>query len=180
MLTTPSFPSGAEGEVGEVIPRTFGTGAHGPHRGKGRFHSLTGNLHPSSRTMPRDIVLPQLLSLFPIASLRIASRAELTSRYGNTAYDGVDDIDESANLKKLSPSRLILVVWPSKGLFHAVDYENHATTMDECLIDSFNIPLGSDTVFFIASILLNVPIYDNMMVPVCRHLTGIPQGLTPF
>ncbi|KAF3319732.1 protein NRT1/ PTR FAMILY 6.3-like isoform X2 [Carex littledalei] len=45
---------------------------------------------------------------------------------------------------------------------------------------SFKIPAGSLTVFFVSSILLTVPIYDQIVVPVSRHFTGNPHGLTPL
>ncbi|KQK24132.1 protein NRT1/ PTR FAMILY 6.3 [Brachypodium distachyon] len=44
----------------------------------------------------------------------------------------------------------------------------------------FTIPSGSMTVFFVASILLTVPLYDRLVAPLARRLTGHPHGLTPL
>ncbi|WVZ57585.1 hypothetical protein U9M48_007951 [Paspalum notatum var. saurae] len=44
----------------------------------------------------------------------------------------------------------------------------------------FLIPAGSLTVFLIGSILLTVPVYDRLVAPVARRLTGNPHGLTPL
>jgi hypothetical protein len=50
--------------------------------------------------------------------------------------------------------------------------------MDCRIGPSFRIPAGSLTVFFIGSILLTVPIYDHIVVPVVHHLSSNPHGLT--
>ncbi|KAF0928664.1 hypothetical protein E2562_006097 [Oryza meyeriana var. granulata] len=45
---------------------------------------------------------------------------------------------------------------------------------------SFLIPAGSLTVFLIGSILLTVPFYDRLVLPIARRFTGNPHGLTPL
>ncbi|PIN12902.1 H+/oligopeptide symporter [Handroanthus impetiginosus] len=57
---------------------------------------------------------------------------------------------------------------------------SQATTMDRRIGKSFEIPAASLTVFFVASILLTVPIYDRIIVPICRKIFKNPQGLTPL
>ncbi|WOK98066.1 protein NRT1/ PTR FAMILY 6.3-like [Canna indica] len=57
---------------------------------------------------------------------------------------------------------------------------SQATTMDRHIASSFQIPAGSLTVFFVGSILLTVPFYDRVVVPLTRTLTGNPHGLTPL
>jgi peptide/histidine transporter 3/4 len=44
----------------------------------------------------------------------------------------------------------------------------------------FLVPAGSLTVFLIGSILLTVPVYDRLLAPFARRLTGNPHGLTPL
>jgi len=44
----------------------------------------------------------------------------------------------------------------------------------------FLIPAGSLTVFLIGSILLTVPVYDRLVAPVVKRLTGNPHGLSPL
>ncbi|MQM16664.1 hypothetical protein Taro_049620 [Colocasia esculenta] len=80
----------------------------------------------------------------------------------------------------------MLPIWATTIMFWTVYAQmttfsvSQATTMDRRLGGSFDIPPGSLTVFFVVSILLTVPIYDRLLVPVCRRLTGNPQGLTPL
>ncbi|CAA2986164.1 NRT1 PTR FAMILY -like [Olea europaea subsp. europaea] len=57
---------------------------------------------------------------------------------------------------------------------------SQATTMDRHIGKSFQIPAASLTVFFVGSILLTVPIYDRIIVPICRRIIGNPHGLTPL
>ncbi|KAG1359296.1 putative protein NRT1/ PTR FAMILY 6.3 [Cocos nucifera] len=52
--------------------------------------------------------------------------------------------------------------------------------MDRHIGPSFQIPSGSLTAFFVGSILLTVPIYDSLIVPITRRFTGNPHGLTPL
>ncbi|XP_073134291.1 protein NRT1/ PTR FAMILY 6.3 [Henckelia pumila] len=55
-----------------------------------------------------------------------------------------------------------------------------ATTLNRHIGKHFQIPAASLTVFFVGSILLTVPIYDRLIVPVCRRVLKNPNGLTPL
>ncbi|XP_022876158.1 protein NRT1/ PTR FAMILY 6.3-like [Olea europaea var. sylvestris] len=57
---------------------------------------------------------------------------------------------------------------------------SQATTMDRHIGKSFQIPAASLTVFFVGSILLTVPIYDRIIVPICRRIIKNPHGLAPL
>lgn len=57
---------------------------------------------------------------------------------------------------------------------------SQATTMDRHIGKSFQIPPASLTVFFVGSILLTVPVYDRVVVPLTKRLLKNPQGLTPL
>ncbi|KAL0373034.1 UNVERIFIED_CONTAM: protein NRT1/ PTR FAMILY 6.3 [Sesamum calycinum] len=56
---------------------------------------------------------------------------------------------------------------------------SQATTLHRH-IGSFEIPAGSLTVFFVGSILLTVPIYDRIIVPIARRVLKNPHGLSPL
>ncbi|PIA50339.1 hypothetical protein AQUCO_01300823v1 [Aquilegia coerulea] len=79
----------------------------------------------------------------------------------------------------------MLPIWATTIMFWTVYAQmttfsvSQATTMNRD-IGSFQIPAGSLTVFFVASILLTVPVYDRVIVPICRRGLGNPQGLTPL
>ncbi|XP_051129226.1 protein NRT1/ PTR FAMILY 6.3-like [Andrographis paniculata] len=57
---------------------------------------------------------------------------------------------------------------------------SQATTMDRHIGKSFEIPAASLTVFFIGSILLTVPFYDRVIVPVCKRYFNKSHGLSPL
>ncbi|URD75426.1 POT family [Musa troglodytarum] len=78
----------------------------------------------------------------------------------------------------------MLPIWATTIMFWTVYAQmttfsvSQATTMDRRIGRSFRIPPGSLTVFFVGSILLTVPVYDRVVVPVTRRFTGNPHGLT--
>ncbi|KAJ0960224.1 hypothetical protein J5N97_001936 [Dioscorea zingiberensis] len=80
----------------------------------------------------------------------------------------------------------MLPVWATTIMFWTVYAQmttfsvSQATTMDRHIGNSFEIPAGSLTVFFVGSILLTVPVYDRVVAPVARRLSGNPQGLSPL
>ncbi|KAI3453518.1 hypothetical protein Pfo_010181 [Paulownia fortunei] len=57
---------------------------------------------------------------------------------------------------------------------------SQATTMDRHIGKSFEIPGASLTAFFVAGILLTVPVYDRIVVPICRRILKNPHGLSPL
>ncbi|KAG6477359.1 hypothetical protein ZIOFF_066612 [Zingiber officinale] len=57
---------------------------------------------------------------------------------------------------------------------------SQATLMDRRIGSHFQIPPASLTVFFVASILATVPVYDRLVVPLARRLTAHPHGLSPL
>ncbi|KAJ0104867.1 hypothetical protein Patl1_18528 [Pistacia atlantica] len=79
----------------------------------------------------------------------------------------------------------MLPIWATTILFWTVYAQmttfsvSQATTMDRHL-GSFQIPAASLTVFFVGSILLTVPVYDRIIVPITRKVFSNPQGLTPL
>ncbi|KAG1354472.1 protein NRT1/ PTR FAMILY 6.3 [Cocos nucifera] len=90
------------------------------------------------------------------------------------------DVEEVKQVIRMLP------VWATTIMFWTVYAQmttfsvSQATTMDRHIGPSFQIPAGSLTVFFVGSILLMVPIYDRLVVPTARRLTGNLQGLTPL
>ncbi|CAO2205791.1 unnamed protein product [Urochloa humidicola] len=90
------------------------------------------------------------------------------------------DVEEVKTVVRMLP------IWATTIMFWTVYAQmttfsvSQATTMDRRVGPTFQIPAGSLTVFFVGSILLTVPIYDRVVVPVARRLSGNPHGLTPL
>jgi len=90
------------------------------------------------------------------------------------------DVEEVKTVVRMLP------IWATTIMFWTVYAQmttfsvSQATTMDRRIGPSFQIPAGSLTVFFVGSILLTVPVYDRVVAPVARRLSGNPHGLTPL
>ncbi|GLT78381.1 hypothetical protein SLA2020_499190 [Shorea laevis] len=80
----------------------------------------------------------------------------------------------------------MLPIWATTIIFWTVYAQmstfsvTQATTMDRHIGKSFQIPAASLTVFFVGGILLTVPVYDRIIVPIARKVLKHPQGLTPL
>lgn len=90
------------------------------------------------------------------------------------------DVEEVKQVVRMLP------IWATTIMFWTVYAQmttfsvSQATTMDRHIGKSFQIPAASLTVFFVGSILLTVPVYDRVIVPVARKLLKNQQGLTPL
>ncbi|KAJ6830933.1 putative protein NRT1/ PTR FAMILY 6.3 [Iris pallida] len=88
----------------------------------------------------------------------------------------VTDVEEVKTVVRMIP------IWATTIMFWTVYAQmttfsvSQATTMDRHVGPSFEIPSGSLTVFFVGSILLTVPVYDRLIVPLFKN----PNGLTPL
>ncbi|CAJ2664077.1 unnamed protein product [Trifolium pratense] len=80
----------------------------------------------------------------------------------------------------------MLPIWATTIMFWTVYAQmttfsvSQATTLNRYIGKSFQIPPASLTAFFIGSILLTIPIYDRLIVPITRKIFKNPQGLTPL
>ncbi|XP_010941437.1 protein NRT1/ PTR FAMILY 6.3-like [Elaeis guineensis] len=80
----------------------------------------------------------------------------------------------------------MLPIWATTIMFWCVYAQmttfsvSQATKMDRHIGPSFEIPSGSLTAFFVGSILVTVPIYDRIIIPITRRFTGNPYGITPL
>ncbi|KAJ0988224.1 hypothetical protein J5N97_006580 [Dioscorea zingiberensis] len=92
----------------------------------------------------------------------------------------VTDIEEVKMMIRMLPiwatTIIFWTVYAQMGTFSV----SQATTMNRSLSSSFQIPAGSLTVFFVASTLLTIPIYDRIIVPITRRFTANPQGMSPL
>ncbi|XP_030469365.1 protein NRT1/ PTR FAMILY 6.3 [Syzygium oleosum] len=105
--------------------------------------------------------------------------------------DGVGEVNKwnLSTLTDVEEVKLVLrmlPIWATNIMFWTVYAQmttfsvSQATTMDRHIGKSFQIPAASLTVFFVGSILLTVPVYDKVVVPLTRKLLKNPQGLTPL
>nr|CAB3495300.1 unnamed protein product [Digitaria exilis] len=91
------------------------------------------------------------------------------------------DVEEVKQVVRMLP------IWATTIMFWTIHAQMttfsvaQAEVMNRAIGGSgFLIPAGSLTVFLIGSILLTVPIYDRLVAPVVKRLTGNPHGLSPL
>jgi len=91
------------------------------------------------------------------------------------------DVEEVKQVARMLP------IWATTIMFWTIHAQMttfsvaQAQLMDRGIGGSgFLIPAGSLTVFLIGSILLTVPLYDRLVAPVVKRLTGNPHGLSPL
>ncbi|KQJ97753.1 protein NRT1/ PTR FAMILY 6.3 [Brachypodium distachyon] len=91
------------------------------------------------------------------------------------------DVEEVKQVVRMLP------IWATTIMFWTIHAQmttfavEQASVMDRGIGGSgFLIPAGSLTVFLIGSILLTVPLYDRLVAPVARRITGNPHGLSPL
>ncbi|KAK9148088.1 hypothetical protein Scep_006845 [Stephania cephalantha] len=112
------------------------------------------------------------------AAIKDANGAKSTTNKWTLAT--LTDVEEVKMVIRMLP------IWSTTILFWTVYAQmttfsvSQATTMNRHIGKSFEIPPASLTVFFVASILLTVPVYDRIIAPIGRKLLQNPQGLTPL
>ncbi|XP_047326953.1 protein NRT1/ PTR FAMILY 6.3-like [Impatiens glandulifera] len=90
------------------------------------------------------------------------------------------DVEEVKMVIRMMP------IWGTTIMFWTVYAQmttfsvSQATTMDRHIGKSFEIPPASLTAFFVGSILLTVPIYDFIILPITRKLLKNPRGMNPL
>ncbi|CAM0956246.1 unnamed protein product [Alopecurus aequalis] len=91
------------------------------------------------------------------------------------------DVEEVKQVVRMLP------IWATTIMFWTIHAQmttfavEQATLMNRGIGGSgFLIPAGSLTVFLIGSILLTVPLYDRLVAPIARRVTGNPHGLSPL
>ncbi|XP_071703509.1 protein NRT1/ PTR FAMILY 6.3-like isoform X2 [Rutidosis leptorrhynchoides] len=95
-------------------------------------------------------------------------------------------LSTSTDVEEVKMVITMLPIWATTIMFWTIYAQmttfsvSQATTMDRHIGKSFLIPPASLTVFFVGSILLTVPIYDRIIVPIAKRFLKHPQGLSPL
>ncbi|KAK8643172.1 hypothetical protein V6N13_012478 [Hibiscus sabdariffa] len=90
----------------------------------------------------------------------------------------IGEVEEAKTVIRLAP------IWAA-SLFYAIVYAQTTTfftkqgaTMDRSITTGFQIPAASLLSFISLTIMIFIPIYDRIFVPLARTLTGKPAGIT--
>ncbi|TKY49954.1 NRT1/ PTR FAMILY 5.10 [Spatholobus suberectus] len=90
----------------------------------------------------------------------------------------VDEVEEAKAVLRLVPiwatSLIYAIVFAQSSTF----FTKQGVTMDRKIFPGFYVPPASLQSFISLSIVLFIPIYDRVIVPVARAVTGKPSGIT--
>lgn len=102
-------------------------------------------------------------------------------------HKGAEETHKACNLAEVEEAKAILRLFPiwATCLIYAVVFSQYSTfftkqgvTMDRSLGPTFSVPSASLQTFVSLSIVLFIPIYERIFVPIARSLTGKPAGIT--
>ncbi|KAK8552606.1 hypothetical protein V6N13_120993 [Hibiscus sabdariffa] len=103
------------------------------------------------------------------------------------APDGSKEQGKACSISEVEEAKTVIRLVPiwAASLFYAVAYAQSSTfftkqgaTMDRSITTGFQIPAASLESFISLTIVLFIPIYDRIFVPLARALTGKPAGIT--
>ncbi|KAM0015419.1 putative ABC-type nitrate transporter [Helianthus debilis subsp. tardiflorus] len=95
-------------------------------------------------------------------------------------------LSTSTDVEEVKMVITMVPIWATTIMFWTIYAQmttfsvSQATTMDRHIGKSFLIPAASLTVFFVGSILLTVPVYDRVIIPLAKRFLKHPQGLSPL
>lgn len=90
----------------------------------------------------------------------------------------VNDVEEAKALLRLVPIWTTCLVYAIVFAQSSTFFTKQGATMDRAITPSISIPAASLQVFIGIAIIIFIPIYDRVVVPVTRSLTHNPSGIT--
>ncbi|XP_030525260.2 protein NRT1/ PTR FAMILY 5.10-like [Rhodamnia argentea] len=89
-----------------------------------------------------------------------------------------DDVEEAKSILRLVPIWLTSLVFAIVYAQTSTFFTKQGATMDRTIFPGFEIPAASLQVFTGLAIVITIPIYDRVFVPIARSLTNKPSGIT--
>ncbi|XP_022850267.1 protein NRT1/ PTR FAMILY 5.10-like isoform X2 [Olea europaea var. sylvestris] len=103
------------------------------------------------------------------------------------APDGSKEDGEVCSITEIEEAKAVLRLFPilTASLGYAIAYSQSSTlftkqgaTMDRSITSSLQIPAASLQSFISIASVVFIPIYDRILVPIARAITGKPSGIT--
>lgn len=90
----------------------------------------------------------------------------------------VSELEEAKAALRLIPIWFTSLVFAIVAAQTSTFFTKQGATMDRTLFSGFKIPAASLQVFISLAVVIFVPIYDKIFVPIARSLTHKPSGIT--
>ena len=97
---------------------------------------------------------------------------------GNGRQCTIDDFEEAKAVLRLFPIGATCLAYAIVYAQSSTFFTKQGFTMDRSIGSGFDIPVASLQAFIGLSIVLTIPIYDRIFVPIARTLTRKPSGIT--
>nr|XP_043640129.1 protein NRT1/ PTR FAMILY 5.10 [Erigeron canadensis] len=133
---------------------------------------------------------PSSISLEEEASGTLPHRSSQQFRFLNKALVSPDGSKEEGNvcsITEVEEAKAVLrlvPIWVSCLAFAVVFaqfstlFTKQGVTMDRSIGSNFEVPAATLQSFISMTVVILIPIYDRIMVPIIRSITGKPSGLT--
>ncbi|KAJ4701205.1 protein NRT1/ PTR FAMILY 5.10-like [Melia azedarach] len=144
----------------------------------------------ASRTLPHDIpeqfknhraTIPAVALGEGSQQFKFLNKALLVVPSGSGEHAevcSISDVEEAKAILRLAPIWTISLIYGIVLSQPATFYTKQGATMDRSVTPSFNIPPASLQSLLTLGIVVTVPIYDRIFVPIARSFTGKPAGIT--
>ncbi|KAL6603978.1 hypothetical protein ACP70R_044339 [Stipagrostis hirtigluma subsp. patula] len=139
-----------------------------------------------------NLVLPEDCSALhevPEASYKVAHTSQF--RFLDRAAIVVPSSDKTSPWRLCTVSQVeelkmllrMFPIWVSMVLFFAVDSQMSSTLIEQGMtmdnrVGPFTVPPASIATFDVITVIICIPIYDRVLVPLARRVTGKERGLT--
>ncbi|XP_049360352.1 protein NRT1/ PTR FAMILY 5.10-like [Solanum verrucosum] len=90
----------------------------------------------------------------------------------------ISEVEEAKAILRLIPIWTTCLVYAIVFSQSSTFFTKQGATMDRSLGSNFEVPAASLQSFISLSVVIFIPIYDRILVPVARAVTGKPSGIT--
>ncbi|KAH8480315.1 hypothetical protein H0E87_030538 [Populus deltoides] len=90
----------------------------------------------------------------------------------------VSDVEDTKALLKLVPIWITSLAYATVFAQTTTFFTKQGATLDRTIVSGFKIPAASLQIFIGFAIILFIPVYDRIVVPIARGLTRKPSGIT--
>ncbi|CAK9135407.1 unnamed protein product [Ilex paraguariensis] len=90
----------------------------------------------------------------------------------------ISEVEEAKAILRLFPIWVTCLAYAIVFAQSSTLYTKQGVTMDRSIGSGFEVPAASLQSFISMSIVIFIPIYDRILVPIARAMTGKPSGIT--
>nr|CAN71100.1 hypothetical protein VITISV_000974 [Vitis vinifera] len=138
----------------------------------------TGSLMPLVGAFVADSYLGRYATIINASLLYILALLAQDGSKGNGRQCTIDDVEEAKAVLRLFPIGATCLAYAIVYAQSSTFFTKQGFTMDRSIGSGFDIPAASLQAFIGLSIVLTIPIYDRIFVPIARTLTRKPSGIT--